>query len=230
MRKIVIAIDGPAASGKSTTAKYVAERLGYLHIDTGAMYRAITLRVLEEGIPLDDEKRIRELAERCEIQLVRTPDSLRVYLDGRDVTKEIRTPAVTRAVSAVSSYQAVRDVLVREQRRMAAEGGVVLEGRDIGTTVLPQADLKVFMVAGVRERARRRRKELEQLGVQTDEVMLAKELEERDRLDATRTASPLQKAPDAVELDTSNLTIEQQVEIVVRMAKEIIHNKNERND
>jgi len=208
----------------------VAERLGYLHIDTGAMYRAITLRVLEEGIPLDDEKRIRELAERCEIQLVRTPDSLRVYLDGRDVTKEIRTPAVTRAVSAVSSYQAVRDVLVREQRRMAAEGGVVLEGRDIGTTVLPQADLKVFMVAGVRERARRRRKELEQLGVQTDEVMLAKELEERDRLDATRTASPLQKAPDAVELDTSNLTIEQQVEIVVRMAKEIIHNKNERND
>jgi len=230
LRKIVIAIDGPAASGKSTTAKYVAERLGYLHIDTGAMYRAITLRVLEEGIPLDDEKRIRELAERCEIQLVRTPDSLRVYLDGRDVTKEIRTPAVTRAVSAVSSYQAVRDVLVREQRRMAAEGGVVLEGRDIGTTVLPQADLKVFMVAGVRERARRRRKELEQLGVQTDEVMLAKELEERDRLDATRTASPLQKAPDAVELDTSNLTIEQQVEIVVRMAKEIIHNKNERND
>ncbi len=230
MRKIVIAIDGPAASGKSTTAKHVAERLGYLHIDTGAMYRAITLRVLEEGIPLDDEKRIRELAERCEIQLVRTPDSLRVYLDGRDVTKEIRTPEVTRAVSTVSSYQAVREVLVREQRRMAAQGGVVLEGRDIGTTVFPQADLKVFMIAGVRERARRRRKELEQLGVQTDEAMLAKEIEERDRLDSTRTASPLQKASDAIELDTSNLTIEQQVELVVKKAEEVIRKTNERND
>jgi cytidylate kinase len=230
LRKIVIAIDGPAASGKSTTAKHVAERLGYLHIDTGAMYRAITLRVLEEGIPLDDEKRIRELAERCEIQLVRTPDSLRVYLDGRDVTKEIRTPEVTRAVSTVSSYQAVREVLVREQRRMAAQGGVVLEGRDIGTTVFPQADLKVFMIAGVRERARRRRKELEQLGVQTDEAMLAKEIEERDRLDSTRTASPLQKASDAIELDTSNLTIEQQVELVVKKAEEVIRKTNERND
>ena len=222
MRKIVIAIDGPAASGKSTTAKLVARRLGYLHIDTGAMYRAITLRVLEEGIALDDAKSIRSVAERSKVRLERIDHANRVLLDGRDVTKEIRSREVTRAVSMISSYQPVRDVLVREQRRIAKDGGVVLEGRDIGTVVLPRADLKIFMVASADERATRRKKELEQSGTIVDRNVLEQEILERDRKDTTRAASPLQKAADAIELDTSSLTIDQQVEFVIAKANKVI--------
>lgn len=222
MRKIVIAIDGPAASGKSTTAKLVARRLGYLHIDTGAMYRAITLRVLEEGIALDDVKRIRSVAERSKVRLERIDHGNRVLLDGRDVTKEIRSREVTRAVSLISSYQPVRDVLVREQRRIAKDGGVVLEGRDIGTVVLPRADLKIFMVASADERATRRKKELEQSGTIVDRNVLEQEILERDRKDTTRAASPLQKAADAIELDTSSLTIDQQVEFVIAQANKVL--------
>lgn len=221
-KKIVIAIDGPAASGKSTTAKLVAERLGYLHIDTGAMYRAITLKVVEEKIPLDAVDRIQTLAERTNIRLERRNGQHRVFLDGRDVTEAIRSPEVTKRVSLISSYPPVRSVMVREQRRMAEAGGVVLEGRDIGTVVLPNADLKIFMTADVAERARRRKKELEQAGVGVDEQTLRVEIEERDRRDSTREASPLRKAPDAIVLDTSNLTVEQQVDFIVQRAKEII--------
>ncbi|MBI3111338.1 MAG: (d)CMP kinase [Ignavibacteriales bacterium] len=222
MRKIVIAIDGPAASGKSTTAKLVARRLGYLHIDTGAMYRAITLRVLEERIALDDVKSIRSVAERSKVRLERIDHANRVLLDGRDVTKEIRSREVTRAVSMISSYQPVRDVLVREQRRIAKDGGVVLEGRDIGTVVLPMADLKIYMVASADERATRRKKELEQSGTIVDRNVLEQEILERDRKDTTRAASPLQKAADAIELDTSSLTIDQQVEFVIAKANKVI--------
>lgn len=218
----MIAIDGPAASGKSTTAKLVAERLGYLHIDTGAMYRAITLKVVEEKIPLDAVDRIQTLAERTNIRLERRNGQHRVFLDGRDVTEAIRSPEVTKRVSLISSYPPVRAVMVREQRRMAEAGGVVLEGRDIGTVVLPNADLKIFMTADVAERARRRKKELEQAGVGVDEQTLRVEIEERDRRDSTREASPLRKAPDAIVLDTSNLTVEQQVDFIVQRAKEII--------
>lgn len=222
MRKIVIAIDGPAASGKSTTAKLVARRLGYLHIDTGAMYRAITFRVLEEGIALEDVKSIKSVAERSKVRLERIDHANRVLLDGRDVTKEIRSREVTRAVSMISSYQPVRDVLVREQRRIAKDGGVVLEGRDIGTVVLPKADLKIFMVASAGERATRRKKELEQSGTIVDRHVLEQEILERDRKDTMRATSPLQKAADAIELDTSLLTIDQQVEFVIAKANKVI--------
>lgn len=222
MRKIVIAIDGPAASGKSTTAKLVAGRLGYLHIDTGAMYRAITLRVLEERIPLEDAESIRRIAEQTNIRLEKSDHANRVFLGEREVTREIRSREVTRAVSVVSSYQPVRDVLVREQRRMANEGGVVLEGRDIGTVVLPDADLKIFMVANSSERAARRKRELERSGTVVDPRVLENEILERDRKDSTRAASPLQKAADAIELDTSALTIEEQVEFVIAKANEVI--------
>jgi cytidylate kinase len=222
LRKIVIAIDGPAASGKSTTARLVAERLGYLHLDTGAMYRAVTLRVLEERIPLEDVETICAVAERTRIHLERAEKGNKVFIDDRDVTHNIRSEAVTNSVSLVSSYQRVRDVLVREQRRIAAEGGVVLEGRDIGTVVLPDADLKIFMVAGVAQRVERRRKELEEIGVAIDPAKLEGEILERDRLDSTRKSSPLRRASGAVEVDTSSLTIEQQVQFVVDMAKEII--------
>ncbi len=224
-KKIVIAIDGPAASGKSTTAKLVAEHLGYLHIDTGAMYRAITLKVLEEKIPLDAVDRIQSLAEETNVRLERRGKEHRVYLDERDVTAAIRSPKVTQRVSLVSSYQPVRSVMVREQRRMAEAGGVVLEGRDIGTVVLPNADLKIFMVADVGERARRRKKELEVAGVGVDERSLREEIEERDRKDSTREISPLRRAPDAIVLDTSHLTVEQQVDFIVQRAKEIIEGK-----
>ncbi len=224
-KKIVIAIDGPAASGKSTTAKLVAEHLGYLHIDTGAMYRAITLKVLEEKIPLDAVDRIQSLSEETNVRLERRGKEHRVYLDERDVTAAIRSPKVTQRVSLVSSYQPVRSVMVREQRRMAEAGGVVLEGRDIGTVVLPNADLKIFMVADVGERARRRKKELEVAGVGVDERSLREEIEERDRKDSTREISPLRRAPDAIVLDTSHLTVEQQVDFIVQRAKEIIEGK-----
>jgi cytidylate kinase len=222
LRKIVIAIDGPSASGKSTTARLVADRLGYLHIDTGAMYRAVTLRVLEEKIPLDDVEGIGTLAEATSIRLERSAGTNRVYLGARDVTREIRSEPVTRNVSAVSSYQRVRDVLVREQRRIAQGGGVVLEGRDIGTVVLPNADLKIFMVARVSERVKRRKIELDAVGEDVDAARLEQEILERDRLDSTRKASPLRKAEGAIEVDTSSMSIEEQVQFVVDKAIEII--------
>jgi len=200
----------------------VADRLGYLHIDTGAMYRAVTLRVLEEKIPLMDNARIGALAENTRIRLERSGGENRVYVDGRDVTREIRSTQVTQSVSAVSSYQEVRDVLVREQRKMAEAGGVVLEGRDIATVVLPEADLKIFMVARIDERVRRRKSELEAEGVTVDSGKLQQEILERDRLDSTREASPLRKAPGSLEVDTSSMSIEQQVQIVVDQAMEIV--------
>lgn len=183
------------------------------------MYRAITLRVLEEGVSPGDASAVRTIAEKTSIRLERSDGTNRVLVDGRDVSEKIRTPEVTALVSKVSAHQAVRDVLVREQRKMAAQGGVVLEGRDIGTVVLPDADLKIFMVADVRERARRRKKELSTSGVHVDLRQLEVEIEERDRLDSTREVSPLKKADDAIVLDTSNLSIEQQVEFIVGKAK-----------
>jgi len=221
----VIAIDGPAASGKSTTARLAAQRLGYLHIDTGAMYRAITFRVLEENIPLAEIDRIGRLAEKTRIHLERTDGGNKVFVDGRDVTGDIRSAEVTRSVSVVSSYQTVRDVLVREQRRMAKRGGVVLEGRDIGTVVLPEADLKIYMVARVSERVKRRKIEMESAGAVVELAELEQEIVERDRFDSSRKASPLSKARDAIELDTSDLTIEQQVQFVIDEARKAIGRK-----
>jgi len=225
--KLVIAIDGPAASGKSTTARLVAERLGYLHLDTGAMYRAIAAKVLQSGIRPDDADAVAELMESTSIRLEQGRGSLLVLLDGRDVTSEIRQTEVTRIVSAVSSISRVREVMVREQRRMAEGGGVVLEGRDIGTVVFPDADLKIYMVAGLRSRALRRQQELETQGIRNDLEALLKELEQRDKLDSTRETSPLRRAPDAIELDTSDLTIEDQVEFVVGKARKLIAQRSQ---
>lgn len=198
----------------------VAQALGYLHVDTGAMYRALTLRVLEEKLPVDDQKAIQTLAEKTAVRLERKGGSNAVFVDDRDVTKAIRKPEVTRNVSRVSSYPGVRKVMVREQRKLAAEGGIVLEGRDIGTVVLPNADLKIFMVANVNERAKRRKKELEIAGIQVEEQALAREIEERDRQDSSREVSPLRKAGDAIEVDTSNLTIQEQVDFILGRARE----------
>jgi cytidylate kinase len=219
-KKLVIAIDGPAAAGKSTTAKLVAEQLGYLHVDTGAMYRAVTLKVLHAGLGSGDHQGIKNLLASTRIELRRVHDTLVVMLDGRDVTQEIRSPDVTRAVSGVSRLREVREAMVREQRSMGEEGGIVLEGRDIGTVVFPDADLKFFMIAGIEARARRRVDELRAKGIDADLHKLRREIEERDRLDSTRTESPLRQAPDAIEVDTSDMTIEEQVDFVVRCARE----------
>ena len=189
------------------------------------MYRAITLRVLEEAIALEDVEHISALLERTRIRLERADGSNRVLVDGRDVTQQIRSARVTRSVSTVSSHQPVRNVLVREQRRMAKQGGVVLEGRDIGTVVLPRADLKVYMVANVSERTFRRKRELEVAGALVDRRALEEEIVERDRKDSTRKSSPLRRAEDALELDTSHMTIEEQVQFVVDKAREIIERR-----
>jgi cytidylate kinase len=225
LKKITIAIDGPAASGKSTTAKLVAHKLGYLHIDTGAMYRAITLKALDEKIDLSDKNKIVRLARTSTIRLEVENCTTKVFLEGIEVTKRIRTQLVSRSVSTVSSYEGVREVMVQEQQKMAASGGVVLEGRDIGTVVLPKAELKIFMVASVEERARRRKGELTLVGIEANQDDLIKEIEMRDQKDSTRAVSPLRKAPDAIELDTSHLTIEEQVDFILERAKEIIREK-----
>ena len=214
-RNLVIAIDGPAASGKSTTARLLAEKLGYLHVDTGAMYRAVTLKVLRTGLSPADAAGIGRLLETTHVALRREGGTIRVLLDGEDVTDGIRDPEVTRAVSTVSRHRVVRDAMVREQRAMGADGGIVLEGRDIGTVVFPDADVKFFMTAGIEARARRRRDELRARGDAPDIARLAEEIRERDRQDSTREESPLKKAEDAIEIDTSDMTVDEQVRVVV---------------
>jgi cytidylate kinase len=225
LKKIIIAIDGPAASGKSTTAKLVAQRLGYLHIDTGAMYRAMALKVLRSNISPTDSASISKLAHSTSIRLYAGNDTLskvRLELDGQEVGDDIRLPEVTNIVSPVSTIADVREQMVKEQRAMGANGGIVLEGRDIGTVVFPHAELKVFMIADPHERAQRRLKELESKHIDVSLDKLEREILERDSIDSHRDISPLKKADDAMELDTTNLTIEQQVEIIVSRAKAII--------
>ncbi len=219
-RGFVVAIDGPAASGKSTTARIAAERLGYLHVDTGAMYRAVTLKVLRSGIPVNDEAAIAELVATTHVELRNADSSQRVLLDGAEVTGEIRSIPVTKSVSKVSSLKCVRAAMVREQRRIGVDGGIVLEGRDIGTVVFPDADLKFFLIAGIEARAKRRQAELQARGVDASLPQLRQDIKERDALDSTRVESPLRQADDAIELDTSDMTVEQQVEFVVSRVKE----------
>ncbi len=218
-RKLVIAIDGPAASGKSTTARLAAEALGYLHLDTGAMYRAVTLAVVREGLLPADADAIGTLVARLRVEERQLASGRRVFLNDEDVTDLLRTPEITRTVSAVAALPVVRAAMVREQRRMGADGGVVLEGRDIGTVVFPNADLKFFLIAGIEARAQRRLRDLEAIGERPDIDRLIEEIEERDRLDSTRAASPLRQAEGSIVLDTSNLTIPEQVEVVVRAAR-----------
>ncbi|MFZ4619208.1 MAG: (d)CMP kinase [Bacteroidota bacterium] len=222
MKKIIIAIDGPAASGKSTTAKQVASQLGYLHIDTGAMYRAMALKVLRSKVDPNDSARVAELSATTTVRLALRDGKVRIVLDGEEVSGEIRLPEVTNMVSPVSTVSDVRRLMVKEQRAMGTEGGIVLEGRDIGTVVFPNADLKIFMLADARERAVRRRKELETKGVTISVEELEKEILERDRIDSGRAVSPLTKAHDAIELDTTHLSIEEQVKFIVEKANKII--------
>lgn len=220
-KKICIAIDGPAGSGKSTTAKLVAERLGYLHLDTGAMYRAVTLNVLQNNIDIYDENKVVEIARMSDIKLEKSDNVLKVYLNGTDVSQEIRTPQVTKSIAPIAANPRVREILVAKQRQVMKNGGVVAEGRDIGSNVCPNAELKIFLVASIEERAKRRYKELTEKGIQVDMDELIADIKLRDSHDTGRKANPLKQAQDAVLLDTSNLTIAQQVDFVIRKALEI---------
>lgn len=218
--RLIIAIDGPAASGKSTTARHVAERLGYTYIDTGAMYRAVTLAVLRNGLDPNDRAAVEAIAAEVSVQLRHSPEGNQiVLLNGEDVSVAIRAPEVTADVSAVSSHEGVRRRLVQIQHTIGAEGGIVMDGRDIGTVVFPDADLKIFMVADIRARAERRRAELLAMGSDVTVDGLADQIAARDHLDSSRANSPLRRADDAIEIDTSALDIEQQVELVVALAE-----------
>ncbi len=190
-----------------------------MYIDTGAMYRAMTLKVLNSNVDPADETGVVALARRTTISLVEGGD-LRVFLDGVDVTEAIRSEEVTNNASLVSSYPAVRELMVAKQREIGSEKGCVIDGRDIGTVVFPDADLKFYMVADIMERARRRQEELSGSGEELPIVQVVRELAERDRKDSTRETSPLRKADDAIEIDTTRLTIDEQVEIILNYANE----------
>jgi cytidylate kinase len=211
-KKINIAIDGPAASGKSTTAKLLAKKLGFIYVDTGAMYRAATLAVLRNNIDPKDEPAVLNCLKDMDISLKLINGEQRTYLNGEDVSALLRSPEINRAISAIASYPRVRAMMVHQQQRLASDGGVIMDGRDIGTVVLPDAELKIFMIADLKERAKRRLKEMEKANenIRLQEVIT--DIKRRDELDAARSTGPLKKADNARELDTSALTIEHQVE------------------
>ena len=213
-KKISIAIDGHSAAGKSTIAKMVAKKENFIYIDTGAMYRCVAYYCLTQKIDLNDEKAVEQAIEHIQIRL--TPDN-KVYLNDEDVSNQIRQDQVSLGASCVSKYQAVRSFLVDEQRKMAKAGNVILDGRDIGTVVLPNADLKIYQIASVETRAKRRYLENLERGLDADLETIKKEIEERDYQDTHREISPLKKAEDAIELDTSSLTLEEVVEQVLTL-------------
>ena len=212
---MVVAIDGPASSGKSTTAREVAKVLGFTHIDTGAMYRALTLAALRRNVRLEDDEELMRLAREVRIELGQENGVPWVKLDGEDVSQAIRTPEVDRHVSRVSEVAGVREEIVRQQRVLAGSRDVVMEGRDIGTVVFPNAEVKVFLVADPVTRARRRKAELEQRGIVRPLEEVLSEIVRRDEYDSSRAVSPLKRAEGAEDLDTSELSIQQQVDEVV---------------
>jgi cytidylate kinase len=212
-RRLVIAIDGPSGAGKGTVARAIAARLGYRHVDTGAMYRAIAWLALSRGLSLDDHEAVSALAAAAPIDLA----AGRVSIAGHDVTQAIRTPAIDRGAAAVARNAGVRRTLVESQRSVGASGGIVMEGRDIGTVVFPGADVKIYLDAEPAERARRRAQDPAHAGSAFPLPDVASAMADRDRLDATRAASPLIVAPDAVRIDTTGLDVEAVVERVMEV-------------
>ncbi len=215
--RLVIAVDGPSGSGKSTVARTVASRLGLRYLDTGAMYRAVTWAVLRAGADVTDPRAVARVAARADLEITTEPVPAVVHVDGTDVSTAIRGPEVTAAVSAVSAVPEVRELLVARQRQLIGAGGIVMEGRDIGTVVAPGADLKVFLTASNDVRAQRRAGELATVrgGTGTDVRATQADLDRRDALDSGRTVSPLARAGDAVEVDSSRLTVDEVVAVVL---------------
>jgi cytidylate kinase len=220
MRKLIIAIDGPVGSGKSTLARRVAELLGYSYLDSGAMYRALAWKALRSGLPFDDPERLAALAGGTRIDLRAGGSEQRVLLDGEDVTAAIRSPEVSEAASKIALIAGVRHLLVAEQRRAGEDGGIVMEGRDIGTVVFPDADLKIYLTASAEVRAERRWREHKQKGEAIDLARTIGQVRERDRRDRERETSPLVRAPDAILVDSSAMDAEEVARLVVMLAHE----------
>src|SRR5512137_2651259 len=212
---LVIAIDGPSGAGKSTIAKLLARRLGYTYIDTGAMYRAVGWKAKQEGVDPGDEAAMELLCGRTDVTIRHDPETQRVFVNGTDVTGEIRTPEMGMMASAVSRSPAVRARLLTLQRRLGEAGGVVMDGRDIGTVVFPHADVKFFLDASAEERGRRRWLELKEKGMDVDRDAITEEMRQRDAQDSARTIAPLKRAEDASYVDSSMMTIERVVEVML---------------
>jgi len=217
---MIIAIDGPAGAGKSTVGKKTAQKLGFLYIDTGAMYRALTLKAIEENVAISDTASIVELAKKTTIDLVNNSDgTLAVFLDSRDVSKAIRQPRITGSVSDIAKIKEVRQIMVSLQRKLGKQKDAVLDGRDIGTVVFPEADKKFYVDADFKERVRRRFEELKGLGQEITFEAVEKDLRNRDTIDSTRAVAPLKKADDAIYLDTTKMSIEEVVDTILKYIK-----------
>lgn len=224
-KALQVAIDGPASAGKSTVAKLVAKRFGYIYCDTGAMYRSVTWAALDKNIALDNVAAIIKLSQEITISFEPGAEEQRVFVDGHEVTKAIRSNEVAENVSAVAAIPEVRSEMVKEQRKIATQGGIVMDGRDIGTTVLPNAPVKIFLVASAHERARRRFEENQAKGIATSTLEeLQKAIELRDQKDSTRKVSPLTKAQDAIEIDSTHLTIDQVVSKISKIIEKKCNN------
>ncbi|WP_077308948.1 (d)CMP kinase [Terribacillus halophilus] len=221
-KTIAIAIDGPAAAGKSTVSKLVAKKLQFVYVDTGAMYRALTLTALEAGADLESENALLTLLQGIDIVLMQHEEGQKVFVNDKDVTEAIRTNEVTNHVSIAAKHALVREEMVKRQKKLAANNGIVMDGRDIGTRVLPDAEVKIFMIASVNERAERRYKENISKGYEADLEQLKEDIRLRDKLDSEREASPLVKAEDAVEIDTTALSIEGVVDKILAVVHEAI--------
>lgn len=218
-KKLIVAIDGPAGSGKSTSAKLVAQRLGYIYIDSGAMYRAVTFLALKKNL-LDNQKAITDLANNADIQLDFINGETTVKIGSKDITAELRSIDVNQKVSEISKIEGVRKALVKKQKEMGNQNrGLVMEGRDITTVVFPNADVKIFLTASIDERAKRRVEEYKKKGTAVSLDEIKKNILSRDKIDSTRSVSPLTKAPDAIEIDTSIVSIEEQVDLILKRVK-----------
>jgi CMP/dCMP kinase len=218
-RNFILAIDGPAGAGKSTVAKRLAKALGFLYMDTGAMYRALALKVAENGIEPENTEQVNRILQDARIELSERDGQNRVYLDGRDVSEQIRTPELSQLASKVSTLKAVRDKMVELQRAMGAKGGVVVEGRDIGTVVFPNAEIKIYLDASPQERARRRVEEINSRGGKANLEETLAETKERDHRDQRRTLAPLRKSEDAVVVDSTSMDINQVVSRIQQAIK-----------
>jgi len=225
-KKLIVAIDGPAGSGKSTSAKLVAQKLGYLYVDSGAMYRAITYLAIFKNV-LNNNEEISTLARETDLKLKYENGITYVFANGKDITEEIRSVKVNENVSIVSKIDGVRKALVAKQKEMSKLGcGIVMEGRDIASVVFPNADVKIFLTASINQRAERRLKEFSKKGIEVNKTEIQENISLRDKLDSTRELSPLVKAQDAYEIDTSNITIDEQVEKILTIVNNIADNKN----
>lgn len=219
MKNFVIAIDGPAGAGKSTVAKIIANKLNFLYVDTGAMYRVLTLKAMKEKIPWDDKEKLIEMAKNTEIELYQDGEKYRVFMDGKDVSEEIRKEEVSKNTSYIASVLEIRKILWEKQRNFREKYDIVMEGRDIGTKVFPDAQIKIYLDASVEERAKRRYLQLKEMGIEEDIEKIKKEIIERDKKDKNREIAPLIKTDDYYYIDTTDLTIDEVVEKIMSIYK-----------